>query len=498
MDTQQTEIKNQPEIARYYGETTDLSPIATNVVDQKTLGALSAKSPNLPNEVSISLIANKSRPEMYLHYITKTQQGTFKLNTMFPLATINLPRQGSTNLDTVNEFVSVAAHSGYYRRNIGTEASPKYVGVYPDGNIGDVTRLFSSSKLIALFGFANLSTGLIPANVNYCQGLYRTDIPGDNLPAQFNGATIGQVINQRTLSVWNRLRMLQNAEETENSELTKEDEILSVWKRYQQLLQLWQNEGYITESTVRYAIENSLEPYNAAKLGYGNTSKELNIQEIIGTAYGMRSFLPKVNRAYMMGIITDSVTDVSGKFQYGVFKMNTKANEGLVTLTDEKEISETMEQCTREVQITDGAGRPVYITVRVVDTSTNSTFTDGEGRSKRNITKRSRIFAELPVGTQVLIQGGRLIPHYCQTGTQAVRFTVDDFQQKVLNASNNMIIGDTTSEVLEESQMKFQAEFVEEDFTFQEELMEHLVALQPDLKDQEPVVQSTAKDDNHM
>lgn len=416
--------------AAYFGANITTTPISTDLADHKTIGALSTKSVNLVNEVHISLSANKKRPDMFLPYIMKSREGTFKLHCLFPMLQNNLPRQGSNAIDTVNVYVSVSAHPGKHLRNIGTQENPVEATAYADGNLGALLRLNMSNKLTVIEGFVNITMGVIPASIKYAQDMYHEKLGGKEYP-------IHQVIKKLTLNAWKKLQELAIAEEIDEQFETKTAAIEHTWNHYVALRDLWIEKGYLIESPIYYGRENSLNAVNAPTLGLMNTSPELNISSIIGTDYGMASFLPDTQRAFVMGVLTDSTQDTSGKFQFGVYAANARTSEDLVTLTDEEEIRTTVEQATRELMITDGAGQPVNVTIRVRDVTTGS-------GNRRTINKRARALHALPAGTQLLILGSKIVARYSREGTQEIRFELSDLNYVPLTTNANLIAGDFT------------------------------------------------------
>lgn len=423
----------KPSFLAYYYGSQDTTPISTTVVDQKIVGAVSNRSPNLPNENAFSYTVNRKRPDMFLNFITKSPQGKFNLNTLFPMSSVNFPRGNSNTLDTVNVYVAVAASSGKHQRNVGSPEQPQMVTAYANGNIGNFARMFESMKITGCHGIASISQALVPASVDFVTKNYFEQIGGKDY-------IIGTVINRATMNTWKNIRAIQeNLSGDYESVTDKETALAAQWQAYQEAREMWVLQGYLVESNIQYAIENGIKNTNSAELGFTNSSPELNASSIYGTEYGMASYLPDVNRGYMTAILTDAVTDSSGKFHYGTYPASIRSQEDLMTLTDPDEIKTTPEVTTRELMITDGAGNNVFVSARMRDTRSGS-------GSNRTLNKRSRAFADIPVGSQILIIGCKIAPKYSKEGTQAIRFELSELNYKVItSASSNLVVGDLTS-----------------------------------------------------
>lgn len=476
-------------LAHYYGSQ-DTTPISTSLVDQKIAGAVSQRSPNLPNENALAYTVNRKRPDMFLNFITKSPQGKFNLNTLFPMSVVNFPRGNSNTLDTVNVYVAIAASSGKHQRNVGTPEQPQMITAYANGNIGNFARMFESLKITGCTAIASISQSLIPASVDFVTKNYFEQIQGKDY-------IIGTVINRATLNTWKNIRAIQeNLSGEYESTTDKEAALAAQWEAYQDMRKVWVEQGYLVESNIQYAIENGVKNTNSAELGFSNASAELNASSIYGTEYGMASYLPDVNRGYMTAILTDAVTDSSGKFHYGTYPAaNIRSQEDLMTLTDPDEIKNTPEITTRELMITDGAGNNVLVSARMRDTRSGS-------GSNRTLNKRSRAFADIPVGSQILIIGCKVAPKYSKEGTQAIRFELSDLNYKVISsASSNLVVGDLTSVQDDTFQSDGHVQVLGMDESiddFDLSMMSKPLSAKPAETKDTPVVQTTAKSDDQM
>ena len=209
----------------------------------------------------------------------------------------------------------------------------------------------------------------------------------------------------------------------------------------------------------------------------------------------MASYLPDINRGYMMAIVTDAITDSSGKFQYGTYPASIRTQEDLMTITDETEIKNTPEVTTRELSITDGAGNTVLVSARMRDTRSGS-------GSNRTLNKRSRAFADIPVGSQIIILGCKVAPKYSKEGTQAIRFELSDMNYKVINSTaSNLVVGDLTSTQNDEFQHDGNVQVLSMDDSLDDFDISALatpIASKAPKSTEKPVVSSTAKSDEQM
>lgn len=470
----------------------DTTQISSTLVDQKITGSVGNKNPNIPAEVSVTYAANKKRHDMHLHFITKSQQGKFTLNTLFPMLYSDFSKNPTSNnpFDNVSVYVAVAAHGGQYERNVGTLEKPQYALTYSNGNLANFGRMFTSKRITGATITANISQGLIPASVNAWTNKYPELIKG-------NEYSVGTVINRFTLNTWKQLRTIQaNAAEQYETDAEKTAALEAVWNKYQKQRAAWEIEGYLVSSNILYAIENGVKNTTAAELGYSNAAPELNAASLYGTAEGEMSFIPETNRAHMTAILTDATTDETGNFHYGIYPQNIRNKNELVTLTDQDDIRRTAEVCTRELLISDGAGNNVTISARMKDNAFGSAR--GED-NQRSINKRSRAFYDVPVGTQVVIVGSKLVPRYSKEGTQAIRFELHDLNYKVMNAaSSNLVIGDLTSEQIDYNNDEQLAMLNENLDDFDLDDVDTLSAKQSTTETQTAVSQSTAQDDSEM
>lgn len=482
-------VVETPNFMKHYYGSQDTTPISTSLVDQKIVGAISQRSPNLPNENALAYTVNRKRPDMFLNFITKSPQGKFSLNTLFPMSVVNFPRGNSNTLDTVNVYMAIAASSGKHMRNTGTPEKPVEVIAYANGNIGNFARMFASQKITGCTAIASISQALIPASVDFVTKNYFEQINGKDYP-------IGTVINRATLNTWKAIRNIQeNTSGDYESSTDKENALAQQWQAYQDIRQEWVDRGYLVESNIQYAIENGVKNTNSPELGFSNSSPELNASSIYGTEYGMASYLPDINRGYMMAIVTDAITDSSGKFQYGTYPASIRTQEDLMTITDETEIKNTPEVTTRELSITDGAGNTVLVSARMRDTRSGS-------GSNRTLNKRSRAFADIPVGSQIIILGCKVAPKYSKEGTQAIRFELSDMNYKVINSTaSNLVVGDLTSTQDDEFQHDGNVQVLSMDDSLDDFDISALatpIASKAPKSTEKPVVSSTAKSDEQM
>lgn len=482
-------VVETPNFTKHYYGSQDTTPISTSLVDQKIAGAISQRSPNLPNENALAYTVNRKRPDMFLNFITKSPQGKFSLNTLFPMSVVNFPRGNSNTLDTVNVYMAIAASSGKHIRHAGTPEKPVEIVAYANGNIGNFARMFASQKITGCTAIASISQALIPASVDFVTKNYFEKIKDREYP-------IGTVINRVTLNTWKALRDIQeNVTGNHESSTDKENALLQQWEAYQNIRQEWVDRGYLVESNIQYAIENGVKNTNSPELGFSNSSPELNASSIYGTEYGMASYLPDVNRGYMMAIVTDAITDSSGKFQYGTYPANIRTQEDLMTITDETEIKNTAEVTTRELSITDGAGNTVLVSARMRDTRSGS-------GTNRTLNKRSRAFADIPVGSQIIILGCKVSPKYSKEGTQAIRFELSDMNYKVINSTaSNLVVGDLTSVQNDEFQTDGHAQVLSMDDSlddFDIASVSTPMSTKVDKLVDKPVISTTAKSDDDM
>lgn len=426
-----TNTTNVKALKRFHNNV-NTAPIQTGIKDQKVMGAIATKNLNLPLEAPLDLAANWNWPEMYYNYLYKSQNGTISLHTCFPMQQTRLVRDGATSrADTVHLFVATSAHNGRHERNVGTLDNPVMQIVYSNGNIGNFERMFSSNKINGATLVSNVTTRLVPASLKmFRDTMYPTPINGNSYP-------VGKVINRLTLNIWNAIQLVNSNEEMESTE--KQEAISKYWDQYQTLLEDWEKLGFLVKSNIPYAIDNTVKNSNSVQLGYSNTNSELDYHHVYGTETGQASFTPYNNRVYCTAIITDAETDEHGQYSYGIYPSNIRSKDELYTLTDDQEIAQTPEVCTRQLLISDGAGNSVYISARVSDMENGT-------RDNRKITKRSRIFNQLPAGTQIVIVGGRLDFKYCNSGTLAVRAEISDFNYMTMSSRGaNTVVGDIAS-----------------------------------------------------
>lgn len=410
----------------------DTAPIQTGLKDQKVMGAIAVKSFNLPLEAPLDLAANWNWADMYYNYLYKSQNGTISLHTCVPMQQTKLVRDGANSRpDTVHVFVATSTHNGRHERNVGTVDNPIMQTAFSNGNIGNFERMFDSTKITGASLTSNITTRLIPASLK----MFRETM----YPQEFNGNKhpVGKVINRLTLNIWQGIQQINASESLDLAD--KHKQIQKLWDQYQDLLADWEKLGYLVKSNLPYAIDNTVKNTNSVQLGYSNTNPELDYHQVYGTESGQASFTPATNRVYCTAIITDAETDEHGQYTYGIYPSSIRSKDELYTLEDEEEITRTPEVCTRQLLIADGAGNPVHISARVADMENGT-------RDNRKITKRSRIFNQLPVGTQIVIIGGKLDFKYCNSGTLAVRAEVSDLTYQTMSSrGNNTVVGDMAS-----------------------------------------------------
>lgn len=418
-------------IVKYFGA--DLADkrqsIKTDLVDQKIIGAISARTNIAKSKYCASLKANKANSSI-LHTILKAGNGTLSLNTLFPFQDVQLNRR-ATAVNTVNLFVMTAASSGEYERSVNASSDAPKSLVYGNGNIAALGRLFASERLNGADLRGDITTTYIPTLPSIWNGPYFEPIGGREI-------TVGQAINIITLKIWKNLQATLASEAL--TEVDKQEAYTKAWNTYQNLYNVWISKGYVDMSTVLYAKPNGIKPDVAAYLGTTSTSDELNVQKIMGTSDGRTSSVPEMNEGNFHAIILDDEHDEYGKHQFGIFKLATLSAENHDVLEDDEEISKTPEIASRAIQIFDGAGKSLKARVRVVD----QVF----GSSKP--VKTSRSFYNLAVGTVVHLQGNI---HFrtLKEGSQAVvaEIEVEDFMASTVN--QNMILGDIlTSDTMED------------------------------------------------
>lgn len=423
---------NTLKLSKRFTNGLDTAPIQTGLKDQKIMGAIPVKSFNLPLEAPLDLACNWNWADMYYNYLYKSQNGTISLHTCIPMQQSKLVRDGAiSRSDTVHVFVATSTHNGRHERNVGTVDNPVMQTAFSNGNIGNFERMFDGNKITGAAMISNITTRLIPASLKmFRETMYPTQFNGNSYP-------VGKVINRLTLNIWAGIQQINANEDLELSQ--KHEQIQNLWDQYQNLLTDWEKLGYLVKSNIPYAIDNTVKDTNSVQLGYANTNPELDYHQVYGTEAGQASFTPSLNRVYCTAIITDAETDEHGQYTYGIYPSNIRSKDELYTLEDEDEIRRTPEVCTRQLLIADGAGNPVHISARVADMENGT-------RDNRKITKRSRIFSQLPVGTQIIILGAKLEFKYCNSGTLAVRAEISDLNYKSIDSrGNNTVVGDIAS-----------------------------------------------------
>lgn len=422
-------------IRTYFGPVADKrEPIKTTMVDQKTVGAVSARSSLIPSEVALKLKANKTNKHL-LHVIHRASNGVLSLHTVFPFQQVTMGNQG--NLNTVNVGVITPAANSKHERTVGANVDNKAIA-FGNSNFAAFARTFASSLLNGASISGNLTETYIPKLNKTWTTPYHTAVK--NLPPE---TTVGQAINHITLLIWSTLKAIEA--DTKLIDSDREKKIQQFWNEYQAVFKDWLAREYLDRSVAVYAEPNGVDPDVSAYLGINAPSDELNPSKIYSQD-GETSFLPEVNKGFLTAIILDDETDQDGKFKFGIYKVAAGNREELITLDDEEEIAKTVEVCTRCVQITDGAGNALKIQVRVRDQS--------YGSDSKPI-KLSRSFYNIPVGTPVEIRG-KLQFRMVRAGSQAITAEVVANNFKVYGAQN-MIIGDLSTtdsqELLEVSEV---------------------------------------------
>lgn len=410
-------------IKDYFGAVADMrEPIKTDMVDQKVVGSVSNRNVLIPSEVSLKLKANKSNRHI-LHVIHKVGNGMLTLNTVFPFQQVTHNINGS-GLNTVNVGVITPASSSKHERSTGPNVDLKSIA-FGNSNFGAFARTFSSDLLNGCSISGNLTETYVPKLKETWIQPYHGKVPGfgDKIPS------VGVAINHITLLLWKMLKSIES--DTKLKEAQREEKIQQFWNEYQVVFNDWIARGYLDTSIAVYAEPNSVDPDVSAYLGITAAADELNPAKIYSEE-GETSFIPEVNKGYLTAIILDEETDDEGKFQFGIFKASS-TRDNLVTLTEEDEIANTPEVCTRRVLIQDGAGNPVKIQVRVRD----------EVYGSNRPIKLARSFWNIPVGSPVEIRG-KLQFRMVKSGSQAITAEVVATRFKTYSAQN-MIIGDIST-----------------------------------------------------
>lgn len=410
-------------IRTYFGNVADKrEPIKTNIVDQKTVGSVSSRSALMPSEVALKLKANKSHKHL-LHVIHRAANGVLSLHTVFPFQQVTLNNNGTLN--TVNVGVITPASSSKHERTVGSNVDNKSIA-FGNSNFAAFARTFASQLLNGASISGNLTETYIPKLTKTWTQPYHAPVKGLD-----SKATVGQVINHITLLIWSTLKAIES--DSKLIESDREKKIQQFWNEYQTVFKDWLTREYLDRSLAVYAEPNGVDPDVSAYLGINAPSDELNPSKIY-SADGETSFLPEINKGFLTAIILDDETDQDGKFKFGIYKVAAGNREELVTLEDEEEISNTVEVCTRCVQISDGAGNNLKVQVRVRD--------QAYGVDSKPL-KLSRSFFNIPVGTPVEIRG-KLNFRMVRTGSQAITAEIISSNFKPYGAQN-MIIGDLTT-----------------------------------------------------
>ena len=416
-------------IQGYFGNVaTKREPIKTDMVDQKVVGAVSNRNAVIPSEVSVKLKANKTHKHL-LHVIHKASNGVLSLNTVFPFQNVTPSIQGS-GLNTVNIGVITPASSARHERSLNANDVDNKAIAFGNSNFSAFARTFASTRLNGCSIVGNLTETFIPKlTKTWTEDYFEKVILTKGKEAR--QLTVGQALNVLTLKAWEELKNIEANTKLTNEKRAEQFELF--WTGYQNLFSEWIRRGYVDKSIAIYAEPNGVDPDVSAYLGIIAPADELNPAKIYSLE-GETSFLPEINKGYFTAIILEDETDETGKFQFGIFKTNLRAREELVTLEDEEEISKTVEVCTRRVQITDGAGNPVKVQVRIKD----QVF----GANSRPI-KHSRAFYNIPVGTPVELRG-KLTFRLAKEKSQAITVELVVSNYKVYGAQN-MVIGDLTN-----------------------------------------------------
>lgn len=421
-------------IQNYFRNVADKrDPIKTDMVDQKTVGAVTNRSVTMPSEVSLKLKANKGQKHI-LHVIHKSANGVLTLNTVFPFQQVTMATQGS-GLNTVNVGVITPASSAKHERAIGTNVDNKALA-FGNSNFAAFSRLFSSNTLNGATIVGNLTETYIPKLTKTWTEPYHKEVK-DLSPDLSNGkVSVGTAINHITLRLWEALKVLETAKNLTDAQ--RSERIQKFWNDYQTVFNDWVNKyNYLDKSLAVYAEPNGVDPDVSAYLGIHAVADELNPAKIY-SAEGETSFVPEVNRGYISAIVLGDETDEEEKFKFGIYKASASNREELETLTDEEEISKTVEVCTRRVLITDGAGNTTKVQVRVRD----------ESYGPKNIIKHSRSFFNIPVGSTVEIRG-KLNFRMVKAGSLAITAEIVTNKFKVYGAQN-AIVGDiVTNDIVE-------------------------------------------------
>lgn len=410
-------------IRSYFGPVADKrESIKTTMVDQKTVGAVSSRSSLMPSEVALKLKANKANKHL-LHVIHKASNGVLSLNTVFPFQQVTLNNQGGLN--TVNVGVITPASASQHERTVGSNVDNKALA-FGNSNFAAFARTFASDLLNGASLSGNLTETFIPKlNKTWTQP-YHTKVKG--LPED---VTVGHAVNHITLLIWSTLKAIEA--DTKLTDSDRDTKIQKFWAEYQTIFNDWLARGYLDRSLAVYAEPNGVDPDVSAYLGINATADELNPNKIYSKE-GETSFLPETNKGFLTAIILDDKTDEEGKFQFGIYKVQSGNREELTTLEDEEEISKSVEVCTRCVQITDGAGNTLKVQVRVRD--------EVYGAGSKPI-KLSRTFFNYPVGSVIELRG-KLQFRMVRSGSQAVTAEIISNKFKVYGAQN-MIVGDLST-----------------------------------------------------
>lgn len=410
-------------------------PIKTDMVDQKTVGAVSGRNVTMPSEASVKLKANKANKHI-LHVIHKVSNGVLTLNTVFPFQQVTLPTTGS-GLNTVNVAVITPASSSKHERTQGANVDNKAIA-FGNSNFPAFSRLFNSDSLNGATIVGNLTETYIPKlTKTWTEPYFNQAVKGLVGDLADGSISVGTAINHITLRFWEALKVIEADKEMNDAD--RSAKMKSYWEQYQVLFASWLEKGYLDKSLAMYAEPNSVDPDVSAYLGTHSVLDELNPSKI-HSREGETSFLPEVNKGYISAIILGDETDEEGKFKFGIYKASATNRDSLETLTEQAEIEKTVEVCTRRVQITDGAGNTLKIQVRVRDES--------YGVDSKPI-KNSRAFYNIPVGSAVEIRG-KLVFRMVKQGSLAITAEVQTTNKFQVYGSQNSIIGDlTTSDAVE-------------------------------------------------
>lgn len=410
-------------IKDYFGAVANKrEPIKTDMVDQKVVGSISNRNVLIPSEVSLKLKANKANRHI-LHVIHKVGNGMLTLNTVFPFQQVSHSLTGS-GLNTVNVGVITPASSSKHERATGPNVDLKSIA-FGNSNFAAFSRTFSSNLLNGCSISGNLTETFVPKLKEVWTQPYHDKVPGfdKDIPS------VGVAVNHITLLLWSMLKQIES--DSKLKEAQREEKIQQFWKEYQVVFNDWIARGYLDSSIAVYAEPNGVDPDVSAYLGITAAADELNPAKIYSEE-GETSFTPEVNKGYLTAIILDDETDDEGKFQFGIYKANS-TRDNLIVLTEEDEIANNAEICTRRVMIQDGAGNFVKIQVRVRD--------EVYGASRP--IKLARSFWNIPVGSPVEIRG-KLQFRMVKSGSQAITAEVVATRFKTYSAQN-MIIGDIST-----------------------------------------------------